>query len=80
MEEQFNTNGQENEATGEVNNDTHTQMPELTINDLINCRTIIDVAVKRGTFSASEVAGVGGLYNKLDQFITATTPSENKDN
>jgi len=80
MEDQFNTNGQEGEVTTDSNNEGQNQMPELTINDLINCRTIIDVAVKRGTFSASEVAGVGGLYNKLDQFIAATTPAENKDN
>jgi hypothetical protein len=52
------------------------QLPELTITDLINCRTIIDVAVKRGTFSAGEVAGVGSIYNKLDTFIVAVTPAK----
>jgi len=51
-------------------------VPELTINDLINCRTIIDVAVKRGTFAAGEVAGVGNVYNKLDTFITSVSPQK----
>ena len=46
MEDQFNTNGQEGEVTTDSNNEGQNQMPELTINDLINCRTIIDVAVK----------------------------------
>lgn len=52
------------------------QIPELTITDLVNCRTIIDVAVKRGTFGAAEVAGVGAIYNKLDNFILAVTPAK----
>lgn len=50
--------------------------PDLTITDLINCRTIIDVAVKRGTFGAGEVAGVGSVYNKLDNFIKAVSPEK----
>ncbi len=54
-------------------------MPELTITDLINIRTIIDVAVKRGTFAANEVAGVGTIYNKLDSFVTFAS-AQNKTN
>lgn len=50
--------------------------PDLTITDLVNVRTIIDVAVKRGTFAAGEVAGVGAVYNKLDAFIKAVTPEK----
>ncbi|NBO99400.1 MAG: hypothetical protein EBU90_04635 [Proteobacteria bacterium] len=53
-------------------------VPELTITDLINLRTIIDVAVKRGVFGAGEVAGVGTVYNRLDSFITAVTPAKSE--
>lgn len=45
--------------------------PELTVNDLTNIRQIIDAAVRRGTFSAGEVSGVGAVYDKLDKFLTA---------
>lgn len=54
------------------------QIPELTITDLVNLRTIIDVAVKRGTFGASEVAGVGTVFNKLDAFIVAVSPAKSE--
>jgi uncharacterized protein YggE len=45
--------------------------PELTVNDLTNIRQIIDAAVRRGTFSASEISGVGAVYDKLDKFLIA---------
>jgi hypothetical protein len=53
------------------------QVPaELTIVDLQNLRSIIDVASKRGAFGASEMAAVGGVYNKLDTFLKAAAPAE----
>lgn len=42
---------------------------ELTIQDLAMARAIIEVATERGVFKANELAGVGGLYNKLDAFL-----------
>lgn len=48
-----------------------TQPTQITVNDLDSIRTIIDVAFKRGAFSASEAAEVGSIYNKLSSFLEA---------
>jgi hypothetical protein len=50
--------------------------PELTIFDLQNIRSIIDVAAKRGAFGAGDMAAIGGVYNKLDTFLTAVAPQQ----
>lgn len=59
------------EATPEV---APQAQPELTIVDLQNLRSIIDVASKRGAFGAGEMAAVGGVYNKLDAFLAVAAP------
>lgn len=43
--------------------------PELTVNDLNNIRAVIDMAVRRGAFSAAEVSGVGAVFDKLNKFL-----------
>jgi hypothetical protein len=48
--------------------------PDLTISDLQNLRAIIDVAVRRGAFGASEVSGVGAAFDKLNTFLNAVAP------
>lgn len=48
---------------------------ELTIIDLQNIRSVIDVAAKRGAFQAAEMEAVGGVFNKLNAFLTAVAPS-----
>ncbi len=45
--------------------------PELTISDLANIRSIVDVAVRRGAFSASEVSAVGTAFDKLNTFLNS---------
>ena len=45
----------------------------ITIGDLETVRGIIELAVSRGAFKASEVATVGAVFNKLTGFITETT-------
>jgi hypothetical protein len=50
--------------------------PELTINDLGNLRSIIDVAVRRGAFGASEVSAVGAAFDRLNNFLNAVTPPQ----
>jgi len=53
--------------------------PELTVNDLNNIKQIIDAAVRRGTFSASEISSVGAAYDKLEKFlnaVSAQTPTQ----
>ena len=41
----------------------------LSIGDLKNLSTILDVASTRGAFKAAELAGVGTLFNKLNTFL-----------
>jgi hypothetical protein len=50
--------------------------PELTVTDLQNIRTIIDAASRRGAFGAGEMAGVGGVFNKLDAFLNVVAPQQ----
>ena len=58
-----------------------TQAPQpdptaLSIGDLKNLSTILDVASTRGAFKANEMAGVGFLYNKLQAFLAKVAPQE----
>ncbi len=46
----------------------------LSIGDLKNLTTILDVASTRGAFKASEMAGVGYIYNKLQAFLAKVAP------
>lgn len=50
------------------------QTPELTITDLANLRSIVDVAVRRGVFAANEISAVGAAYDKLNAFLNAVAP------
>lgn len=47
---------------------------ELTIVDLQNIRSIIDVASRRGAFPASEMTAIGGVFNKLNAFLNSVAP------
>ena len=48
----------------------------LSIGDLKNLATIMDVASTRGAFRANEMATVGLLYNKLNQFLIKVAPQQ----
>ena len=48
----------------------------LSIGDLKNLSTILDVASTRGAFKANEMQGVGFLYNKLQAFLAKVAPEE----
>jgi len=48
----------------------------LSIGDLKNLSTILDVASTRGAFKANEMAGVGFLYNKLQAFLAKVAPEK----
>ena len=50
--------------------------PELTINDLMAVRSIIDVATSRGAFKANELEAVGKAYNKLATFLSSVAPQK----
>tara|TARA_B100001057_G_scaffold500048_1_gene613167 strand:- start:2814 stop:3107 length:294 start_codon:yes stop_codon:yes gene_type:complete len=60
-------------------NATAPQQPagtDLSIADLKNLATIIDVASTRGAFRANEMATVGAMYNKLSAFLVKVTPPQ----
>ena len=46
----------------------------LSIGDLKNLQTILDVASTRGAFKAAEMQGVGYIYNKLQAFLAKVAP------
>ena len=50
----------------------------LSIGDLKNLSSILDVASTRGAFKAAEMATVGFLYNKLSAFLAKVAPPEPK--
>ena len=62
----------ENPVTPEASTET-TSSPDvnLTVADLRNLRTIIDIASSRGAFRGPELKPVGEAYDKLDQFVKA---------
>jgi len=59
---------------------TASQQPvaDLSIGDLKNLATIIDVASTRGAFRANEMATVGVMFNKLQAFLSKVAPQEQK--
>lgn len=52
------------------------QPPELTISDLQNLRSIVEVAARRGAFQAAEMEAVGGTFNKLSKFLEVVAPQQ----
>lgn len=58
---------------------TQSAQPELTIVDLQNIKSIIEVSSRRGAFNAGEMEAIGGTYNKLARFLDAVTPAEAKE-
>jgi hypothetical protein len=45
--------------------------PELSLTDLALMRNVIEIVSQRGAFKASELASVGQLFNKLNDFLNA---------
>lgn len=50
------------------------KVPELSISDLLNVRTLLDVSIKRGTFAPNELSSVGAVYDKLNTFLNSVSP------
>jgi hypothetical protein len=50
--------------------------PDLTVQDLQNLKSIIDVASQRGAFKPNEMMTVGQTYSKLEQFLEAVSKSQ----
>ena len=47
------------------------EAPALTVADLRNIRTIIDISSQRGAFRGGELKTVGEVFDKLDIFLKA---------
>ena len=47
------------------------EAPALTVADLRNIRTIIDISSSRGAFRGAELKTVGEVFDKLDSFLKA---------
>jgi len=58
--------------------ETENTAPQLSIQDLQNLRAIIELAVRRGAFVASEVSSVGQVYDRLNSFLVAVAPQDNQ--
>jgi hypothetical protein len=46
--------------------------PALTVSDLRNVRTILDVSTQRGAFRGAELKTIGEVYEKLNNFLIST--------
>lgn len=58
--------------TEEVKQEQQTaETAQLTINDLVAMKSIIDIASQRGTFKPNEMVVVGQTYTKLMTFLEA---------
>lgn len=51
-----------------------TQVPQITIQDLVLAANIIDLASQRGAFKAAEASQVGGCFEKIVAFVKANQP------
>lgn len=49
---------------------------ELSVTDLMNLRSVIDVASRRGAFRAEEMSSIGVVYDKLNAFLNAVAPAK----
>jgi hypothetical protein len=47
----------------------NTTPPQITIQDLIMIKDLIDVSCSRGAFKADEMSSVGQVYDKLTGFL-----------
>lgn len=48
--------------------------PELSVNDLLQVRAVVELAVRRGSFQANELSAVGAIYDRLNNFLNAVAP------
>lgn len=49
------------------------ESPNLTIQDIVNAVSIIDMCVKRGAIEGSELTAVGAVRDKFVAFVNANT-------
>jgi ABC-type transporter lipoprotein component MlaA len=59
----------ENTTADTTAKETTQDAAQLTINDLVAMKSIIDIASQRGTFKPNEMTVVGQTYTKLMAFL-----------
>ena len=71
-----NTTENVEETTAPTGDATGTQagVPQLTINDMIVLKNMVEITQSRGAFKADEMTTVGNVYNKLAVFLQAVMP------
>ena len=52
-----------------IDMEDNTTPPQITIDDLVTIKNLIDVACSRGAFQATEMTSVGQVYDKLTGFL-----------
>ena len=52
------------------------EAPALTVADLRNLRTIIDISSQRGSFKGPELGTIGSVFDKLDAFLKGVDAKE----
>ena len=72
-EENTNTTEPQTAPTGDALG-TQAGVQQLTINDMIVLKNMVEICSSRGAFKADEMTTVGGVYNKLATFIQAVMP------
>lgn len=78
MTEEINEAASMPEAPAQTDN-TAPQVPagpDLNISDLMAVKNVLEVAVGRGAFKATELEAVGKVFNKLNAFLEAVSKKE----
>lgn len=65
--------------TEETTTTTQTEAaPGLSLQDLASVIQVIDLCSQRGAFQGSELEAVGGLRGRIQAFVSANAPAEEK--
>lgn len=67
------------DQTETPNSEQQTATPNLSLQDLLLVVQTIQVVTQRGAFRAEEMSNIGGLYNRLVEFLTATGAIKSSD-
>lgn len=60
------------ETSGTAASSEPAKNPNLNIADLVNVLQVFRTCAQRGAFRADEMSSVGGLYDRLQEFLVAT--------
>jgi len=58
------------------NTEVQNTSTSITLNDLVILRNIVNIAARRGAFSAEEFSDIGKIFDKLDTFLKENIKQE----